>query len=184
MHGDKSQSQRQKALARFDRGETPVLVATDVAARGIDVPEISHVVQFDAPEDGDTYTHRAGRTGRAGSTGHAVSFVLDDQAHELRGMAKGLGLSGEFDRREGAHLGGSQAEHRGGRDHNHNRGGGGRTHPKGGSGGGSNRNRRQRGARRRSAPSARFAPRSGVSPRPCREGAISTRTRMKAVEAG
>ena len=82
MHGDKSQSQRQKALARFDRGETPVLVATDVAARGIDVPEISHVVQFDAPEDGDTYTHRAGRTGRAGSTGHAVSFVLDDQAHE------------------------------------------------------------------------------------------------------
>ena len=142
MHGDKSQSQRQKALARFDRGETPVLVATDVAARGIDVPEISHVVQFDAPEDGDTYTHRAGRTGRAGSTGHAVSFVLDDQAHELRGMAKGLGLSGEFDRREGAHLGGSQAEHRGGRDHN--RGGGGRTHPKGGSGGGPNRNRRRR----------------------------------------
>jgi superfamily II DNA/RNA helicase len=69
MHGDKSQSQRQKALARFDRGEVTVLVATDVAARGIDVPDVTHVINFDAPEDGDAYTHRVGRTGRAGEAG-------------------------------------------------------------------------------------------------------------------
>ena len=61
MHGDKSQSQRQKALARFERGDVTVLIATDVAARGIDVAEITHVINFDAPEDGDAYTHRTGR---------------------------------------------------------------------------------------------------------------------------
>ena len=103
MHGDKSQSQRQRALARFDRGDVRVLVATDVAARGIDVPEISRVVNFDAPEDGDAYTHRVGRTGRAGRGGSGLSFVLGDQAHEMRGMARELGLVREFDRREGAH---------------------------------------------------------------------------------
>ncbi len=101
MHGDKSQSQRQKALARFDRGDVTVLVATDVAARGIDVPDVTHVINFDVPEDGDTYTHRVGRTGRAGSSGHGVSFVLGDQAHEMRAVAAGLGLAKEFDRREG-----------------------------------------------------------------------------------
>jgi len=102
MHGDKSQSQRQKALARFERGEVTVLIATDVAARGIDVPEVTHVINFDAPEDGDAYTHRIGRTGRAGATGSGVSFVLDDQVHEMRRMAGTLGLTREFDRRDGA----------------------------------------------------------------------------------
>jgi ATP-dependent RNA helicase RhlE len=101
MHGDKSQSQRQKALARFERGDITVLVATDVAARGIDVPDVTHVINFDAPEDGDAYTHRVGRTGRAGNSGLGVSFVLGDQAHEMRQMAARLGLSREFDRREG-----------------------------------------------------------------------------------
>ena len=102
MHGDKSQSQRQKALARFERGDVTVLIATDVAARGIDVPEITHVINFDAPEDGDTYTHRVGRTGRAGATGSAVTFVLADQVHDARAMARTLGLAGEFERRQGA----------------------------------------------------------------------------------
>ena len=92
MHGDKSQSQRQKALARFERGEVTVLIATDVAARGIDVSEITHVINFDAPEDADTYTHRTGRTGRAGATGEAVTFILGDQVHDLRRMAADLRL--------------------------------------------------------------------------------------------
>jgi len=102
MHGDKSQSQRQKALARFERGEVTVLIATDVAARGIDVADVTHVINFDAPADGDAYTHRVGRTGRAGASGSGVSFVLDDQVHEMRRMTRGLGLAAEFDRRAGA----------------------------------------------------------------------------------
>jgi superfamily II DNA/RNA helicase len=101
MHGDKSQSQRQKALARFERGDITVLVATDVAARGIDVPEVTHVINFDAPEDGDAYTHRVGRTGRAGATGQGISFVLADQVNEMRRMARDLDLVREFDRRDG-----------------------------------------------------------------------------------
>ena len=144
MHGDKSQSQRQKALARFDRGETRVLIATDVAARGIDVPEISHVVQFDAPEDGDTYTHRVGRTGRAGRSGLAMSFVLGDQAQEMRGMARGLGLGREFDGREGAGSGGPQTSHQNGRKH------GGQGRPQGGRGGHASRDHNRNRNRRRS----------------------------------
>ncbi len=111
MHGDKSQSQRQKALASFERGDVTVLIATDVAARGIDVPEVTHVINFDAPEDADAYTHRIGRTGRAGATGTGVSFVLGDQVHELRRMALDLGLAAEFDRRDGA-TGGAPAQQR------------------------------------------------------------------------
>ena len=102
MHGDKTQSQREKALARFTRGEVTTLVATDVAARGIDVDDISHVVNFDAPEDRDTYVHRTGRTGRAGRTGSAASFVLAEQAHDVRKIALELGLVGEFDGAHGA----------------------------------------------------------------------------------
>ncbi len=66
MHGDKSQRQRERALARFEDGEVDVLIATDVAARGIDVADITHVINFDAPGDRDSYVHRVGRTGRAG----------------------------------------------------------------------------------------------------------------------
>ena len=67
MHGDKSQGQRERALSRFERGDVEVLVATDVAARGIDVADIAHVINFDAPGDRDSYVHRVGRTGRAGA---------------------------------------------------------------------------------------------------------------------
>ena len=70
MHGNKSQSQRQKALASFESGRVDTLVATDVAARGIDVPDVTHVINFDAPEDRDAYVHRTGRTGRGGTYGH------------------------------------------------------------------------------------------------------------------
>jgi superfamily II DNA/RNA helicase len=98
MHGNKSQAQRQKALAAFERGDIPCLVATDVAARGIDVDEVTHVINFDIPEDRDTYVHRTGRTGRAGASGTAVTFVLADQKREVRAVARDLELDAEFDR--------------------------------------------------------------------------------------
>ncbi len=98
MHGDKTQRQRERALARFENGEVDTLVATDVAARGIDVADITHVINFDAPGDRDSYVHRVGRTGRAGRRGAGISFVLADQAAEMQGIARDLGLSREFDR--------------------------------------------------------------------------------------
>ena len=97
MHGDKSQGQRERALARFERGDVDALIATDVAARGIDVDGITHVVNYDAPGDPESYTHRVGRTGRAGRRGTGISFVLADQADDVRRMAGHLGLSREFD---------------------------------------------------------------------------------------
>jgi superfamily II DNA/RNA helicase len=97
MHGNKSQSQRQQALARFESGHVDTLVATDVAARGIDVEGITHVINFDAPDDRDAYVHRVGRTGRAGRTGAGVSFVLPDQRRDMRRIAADLGLTREFD---------------------------------------------------------------------------------------
>jgi superfamily II DNA/RNA helicase len=116
MHGNKSQSQRQKALARFDRGDVDTLVATDVAARGIDVEDITHVINFDVPEDADVYTHRTGRTGRAGRSGEAVSFVLSDQSRDVRRMARDLDLTSEFE----ADYRGGGASHSEGRRHNGN----------------------------------------------------------------
>jgi ATP-dependent RNA helicase RhlE len=97
MHGNKTQSQRQKALARFESGAVDTLVATDVAARGIDVADVTHVINFDAPDDRDGYVHRVGRTGRAGATGAGISFVLADQAHDMRRIAADLGLASQFD---------------------------------------------------------------------------------------
>jgi ATP-dependent RNA helicase RhlE len=93
MHGDKSQSQRERALARFERGEVMTLVATDVAARGIDIPDVAHVINYDAPEDREAYVHRVGRTGRAGRTGTGISFVLAEQAEEMRRITTSLGLT-------------------------------------------------------------------------------------------
>jgi superfamily II DNA/RNA helicase len=103
MHGDKSQSQRERALARFERGDVDTLIATDVAARGIDVADVTHVINFDAPGDQDAYVHRIGRTGRAGRRGTGVSFVLADQSKEMGKIARDLGLGAEFEQgRSGA----------------------------------------------------------------------------------
>jgi ATP-dependent RNA helicase RhlE len=102
MHGDKSQSQRERALARFERGDVDTLIATDVAARGIDVADVTHVINFDAPGDQDAYVHRIGRTGRAGNRGAGISFVLEDQVSEMRRIARDLGLSREFDQGHGS----------------------------------------------------------------------------------
>ncbi|HEY2054311.1 MAG TPA: DEAD/DEAH box helicase [Solirubrobacterales bacterium] len=101
MHGDKSQRQRENALARFERGEVMTLVATDVAARGIDVPDVMRVINYDAPEDQAAYVHRIGRTGRAGRTGTGISFVLSDEVKEMRKIARALGLEFGEGRTEG-----------------------------------------------------------------------------------
>jgi len=75
IHGNKSQNYRQKALKAFKTGKIKALCATDVAARGLDIDDITHVINFEAPTDYDVYIHRVGRTGRAGKTGEAITFV-------------------------------------------------------------------------------------------------------------
>ncbi len=97
MHGDKSQSQREKALARFEAGQVNTLVATDVAARGIDVSGITHVINYDMPATREDYVHRVGRTARAGADGIGVTFVMQEQAREFAGMVGELGLHRELE---------------------------------------------------------------------------------------
>ena len=91
LHGNRSQNQRQKALAGFKDGGVRVLVATDIAARGIDVDGISHVVNFDTPNIPEDYIHRIGRTGRAEATGDAITFVAPDEEAYLRAIEKTTG---------------------------------------------------------------------------------------------
>jgi ATP-dependent RNA helicase RhlE len=92
IHGNKSQPQRQKALDAFKNGNCKVLVATDIAARGIDIDGISHVVNFEVPNVPEQYVHRIGRTARAGRTGLAVSFVAEDERYYLRDIEKTIGM--------------------------------------------------------------------------------------------
>jgi ATP-dependent RNA helicase RhlE len=96
MHGNKSQNQRERALAEFGSGKVSTLVATDVAARGIDVAGISHVINFDAPDDRESYVHRIGRTGRAGRSGIGITFVEEEQARDVGKIAAALRLDREF----------------------------------------------------------------------------------------
>lgn len=88
IHGNKSQGARTRALDGFKSGENPVLVATDIAARGIDVEEITHVFNYDLPNEPETYVHRIGRTGRAGSNGVAVSFCAEEERPYLKDIEK------------------------------------------------------------------------------------------------
>ena len=91
IHGNRSQVQRTAALAGFKSGRYPVLVATDIAARGIDVEALGHVVNFDVPPAADDYIHRVGRTGRAEMTGEAFTFVSPDEEGDLRNIERALG---------------------------------------------------------------------------------------------
>ena len=97
LHGDLSQPARERALERFESGHTNVLVATDVAARGLDLEAITHVVNFDPPEDDKGYLHRVGRTARAGRSGTGVTFVTPDQQGDVSRVAARLALHEEFE---------------------------------------------------------------------------------------
>lgn len=93
IHGNKSQANRERTLEGFRKGRIKVLVATDVAARGIDVNDISHVINFDLPGDTESYVHRIGRTGRAGAEGQAISFYTADQQKEVRDIEQFAGVN-------------------------------------------------------------------------------------------
>ncbi|KAL9407392.1 hypothetical protein Peur_004364 [Populus x canadensis] len=88
IHGDRSQQEREQALRSFKSGNTPILVATDVAARGLDIPRVAHVVNFDLPNDIDDYVHRIGRTGRAGKSGLATAFFNEGNASMARPLSE------------------------------------------------------------------------------------------------
>ena len=97
LHGDMPQRARQRALDRFERGSVRVLIATDVAARGLDLERISHVVNYDPPQDDKGYVHRVGRTARAGRTGTGITLVTADQQGDVGRMAARLELHEEFE---------------------------------------------------------------------------------------
>ena len=106
MHGNKSQRQREQALARFESGAVDTLVATDLAARGIDVSGISHVINFDPPADSETYVHRIGRTGRAGAKGIGITLVSPSDHGDVTKLAQTLGLEHGLPRRAAEHRSG------------------------------------------------------------------------------
>lgn len=86
IHGDKSQKEREDALRMFKTGRTPILVATDVAARGLDIPNVTQVINFDLPSNIDDYVHRIGRTGRVGNTGNALSLINDKNRNIVKDL--------------------------------------------------------------------------------------------------
>ncbi len=163
IHGNKSQAQREKALDRFRKGLTPVLVATDVAARGVDVKDVGLVVNFDLPNEPEAYVHRIGRTGRAGADGLSVSFCSDEELEFLRDIEKIIKMpvprwddhrwhdESLADRHARGVRG--PAPSRGGNSGSGNRGG--QSQNGGGQGGDPSRRRRSGGSRFRGAGSAR-----------------------------
>ena len=96
MHGNLSQNQRERALAQFESGRVSTLVATDVAARGLDVDDITHVINFDPPHGDNDYVHRVGRTGRAGRSGTGITLVLPEQRRDVGRLAQRLGHGEQF----------------------------------------------------------------------------------------
>jgi superfamily II DNA/RNA helicase len=97
MHGDMTQNARERALSRFRSGKVSTLVATDVAARGLDLDDITHVINFDPPEEDKGYVHRTGRTGRAGRNGTAITLVLPEQQADTSRVARRLGHHEQFE---------------------------------------------------------------------------------------
>jgi ATP-dependent RNA helicase RhlE len=92
LHADRTQQQRMAAVEGFRTGAYPVLVATDVAARGLDIEGIAHVVNYEVPDTPEAYVHRVGRTGRAESTGSALTLVAPEEARALRALEKAVGV--------------------------------------------------------------------------------------------
>jgi ATP-dependent RNA helicase RhlE len=97
MHGDMSQNARERALSRFEEGKVSTLVATDVAARGLDLDDITHVINFDPPADDKGYVHRVGRTGRAGRDGTGITLVLPEQQADVSHVARKVGETAQFE---------------------------------------------------------------------------------------
>jgi ATP-dependent RNA helicase RhlE len=92
LHADRTQQQRMAAVEGFRTGDYPVLVATDVAARGLDIDGIAHVVNFEVPDTPEAYVHRVGRTGRAETTGNALTLVAPEEVRALRALEKAVGV--------------------------------------------------------------------------------------------
>jgi superfamily II DNA/RNA helicase len=97
MHGDMTQNARERALSRFEAGKVSTLVATDVAARGLDLDDITHVINFDPPADDKGYVHRVGRTGRAGRDGTGITLVLPEQQADVSHVARSVGETAQFE---------------------------------------------------------------------------------------
>jgi ATP-dependent RNA helicase RhlE len=117
MHGNKSQRQREQALSRFQSGRVDTLVATDIAARGIDIDGISHVINFDPPPDSETYVHRIGRTGRAGRQGIGITLLAPDQHGDVTKLADQLGLEHGLGGPSRRHVERASVPHAGARNH-------------------------------------------------------------------
>jgi ATP-dependent RNA helicase RhlE len=96
LHGNMSQNARERSLAQFESGRVSTLIATDIAARGLDVDDITHVINFDPPRTSDDYVHRIGRTGRAGRAGTGVTLVLPEQRLDVSRLAGAVGHSQAF----------------------------------------------------------------------------------------
>ena len=92
IHGNKSQPQRDRAIREFKSGESKVLVATDVAARGLDIPEVKHVYNYELPDQAENYVHRIGRTARAGKEGAAIAFCSEEEMGDLAAIEKVIGI--------------------------------------------------------------------------------------------
>ena len=152
MSGRVPQKKRQTLLKRFHDGEIPVLVATDVAARGLHIPDVTHVINFDLPQDAEDYVHRIGRTARLGAAGEAISFACENYAFHLPEIEVYIGYAIPMTQVEEETLPDvvkpppAPRRERGGR-----RGGGGprRGRPSGGSGAATGRPRRRRGRSKR-----------------------------------
>merc|ERR1719348_2323610 len=95
IHGDGTQREREEALRRFKSGQTPIIVATAVAARGLDIPNVKHVINFDMPGDVEEYVHRIGRTGRMGNLGLATSFFNDKNRNLVKDLVELLAESNQ-----------------------------------------------------------------------------------------
>jgi len=121
MHGNMSQNARERSLAQFESGRVSTLVATDVAARGLDVDDITHVINFDPPHSDDDYVHRVGRTGRAGRSGTGVTFVTPEQRADVARLAKNLGHADAFAASGMTVAAAAGAARRGTRNRNRNR---------------------------------------------------------------
>jgi ATP-dependent RNA helicase RhlE len=159
IHGNKSQNQRERVLADFRNGKLRILIATDIAARGIDVDGVSHVVNFDLPNIPESYVHRIGRTARAGADGIAISFCDHEEAAFLRDIQRMIRITiPSIDKRTGVRPAARPADHhqasnrpnrgRTQRGHGGNGGGsnGGQNHGNGGNRNGSNQGRSHRGS--------------------------------------